>query len=251
MRRIIDAICTRMDEYVVPGARNLSICREDGVPGIVDKMWDVAPHEWARLPMIYLIGWDLTGNKHWRDQYRRYARDAARRSLDAPLSFRTPYAHQQAVFSMEPLVALEHREPDLRSAWLRAMNFYADRMERFTWQCLDHKPINRTGLEMDWRRRTTHTPRPGYLVPRTPDPIVQEQRTIREPAEALLSQMLVPDRPLPQDQLELLRHQLLHTDFDKCVSYGLFYSVAAYWRAVKRGLIRLPADAPGAAGGAG
>ncbi|MFA7003152.1 MAG: hypothetical protein WC429_03865 [Verrucomicrobiia bacterium] len=240
MRRILADICTRMEEFVVPGERNYSICREDGVPGIVDKMWEVDAHEWARLPMVYLIGWDLTGNEHWRDQYRRYAWKAARESVKAPLSFRTPYAHQQAVFSLEPLVALEREDPNLRSAWLRAMEFYAGRMERFSWQCLDYKRLDPTGLDMDWRHRKTLTMKSGHVVPQWPDQVLREMKTVREPAEALLSQLLVPGRPFSADQLDRLKHQLLQTNFDGSITYSLFYPVATYWRAVKRGLITCP-----------
>ena len=79
--------------------------REDGKPGTVDKMWEVWHHEWARLPMLYAVGWDLTGDEHWRDMYRRYAWDAARSSVPPPSAARA-YALQQAVFSFEPLVMI-------------------------------------------------------------------------------------------------------------------------------------------------
>jgi len=48
MRRIITDICTRMEKFVVP-KNDYSLCREDGMPGAVDKMWEVWCHEWARL----------------------------------------------------------------------------------------------------------------------------------------------------------------------------------------------------------
>jgi hypothetical protein len=54
---------------------------------------------------------------------------------------------------------------------------------------------------------------------------------------ARLSQLMVPDRPLSPDQTALLKHLLLQTDFNACLTYALFYPLAAYWRAVKRGML--------------
>ena len=250
MRQLITDICARMEAYVVPGERNFSACREDGSFSSVSKMWEVWCHEWARLPMIYLIGWELTGDEHWRAQYRRYAWQAARESVTSPIWFRVAYAYQQAVFSFEPLVTLEHDDLELRAAWQQAMAFYAGRMEGFTWQCLHgYQPLKLEDYELDWRRWEMPVTPDGYQTPIFPnrlawdyatDRSAGEGETIREPAEALLSQLMVPDRPLPADQRELLQHMLLQIDFDASITYALFYPIAAYWRAVKRGVIRLP-----------
>lgn len=257
MRRIMTDICSRMERNVT-AENDYSLCREDGKPGVVDKMWEVKGHEWARLPMIYLIGWDLTGDEHWRDMYRKYAWKAARESTDSPITFRVAYAYQQAVFSLEPLVALEREDPNLQAAWLRAMEFYAGRMEGFTWTCLNnYKPLNVADYDMDWRRwerkpMPVHDRKPPadgsfYLV--FPNRVAWDFETrrasgeaewIREPCEAVLSQLMVPGRPLPKDQLDLFKHLMLRTDFDACITYSLFYPVAAYWRAVKLGLVPCP-----------
>jgi hypothetical protein len=68
-------------------------------------------------------------------------------------------------------------------------------------------------------------PRPEYPRPQFvreqrrsrrlwPEQVLQEMKTVREPAEAILSQLMVPDRPLPADQADLLKRLLLQTDFD-------------------------------------
>ncbi len=247
MRRIITHICVRAEAFVIPGDRNFSLCREDGAFSGVTKMWEVWCHEWARLPMIYLIGWDLTGNDHWRDLYRRYAWKAARESLNSPIWFRVAYAYFQAVFSLEPLVTLERDDLDLRAAWLKAMQFYAGRLEGFSWQCLNgYKPLKGEGYDLDWRHwEQTKADAEGHRVPIYPSRLAWnyetdrssgEGETIREPGEALLAQLMVPDRPFTADQFDLLKQMLLQTDFDSSITYALFYPVAAYWRAVKRGV---------------
>ncbi len=237
MRQIITDICARMERNVVP-ENDYSFCREDGTPGTVDKMWEVWHHECARLPMIYAIGWGLTGDGHWRELYLRYAWDAVRNSVPPPPGL-PAYALQQAVFSFEPLVAIEREDAELHAAWLEAMRLYADAMQAYTPQCLDYRPVDRQGLEMDWRKHETQEMENGKC-PRWPAQIFHEMKTVREPAEAVLSQLMVPGRPLPADQSDLLKRLLQQTDFDDSLLYSPFYVVAAYWRAVKRGILRLP-----------
>jgi hypothetical protein len=248
MRKIMADICGRMEANVVV-ENDYSFCREDGKPGLVSKMWEVWCHEWARLPMIYLIGWDLTGNEHWRELYRRYAWKAACESVTSPIWFRVAYAHMQAVFSLEPLVALECEDINLRSAWMKAMTFYANRMEGYSWLCLNgYKPLKVEDYDLDWRHWERKPMEGSEFCPIFPKRLVWNYETdrsagegewLREPGEALLSQLMVPDRPLSTDQLDLLKHMLLQTDFDASISYSLFYPLAAYWRAVKREMIRL------------
>jgi hypothetical protein len=200
--------------------------------------------------MLYLIGWDLTGDEHWRAQYRRYAWRAARESLLSPIWFRVAYAYQQAVFSLEPLVALEREDLNLQAAWLRAMTFYAGRMEGFAWQGLHrYTPPPRASVEPDWRKWTMRELQDGYRVPVFPnrlawdydtDRAAGEGETVREPGEALLAQLMVPGRPFSADQRDLLVHLVLNTDYAASFTYSLFYPIAAYWRAVKLGVLALP-----------
>ena len=244
MRNILTAICERMERNVIP-ENDYSLCREDGKPGKVDKMWEVWCHEWARLPMIYIVGWDMTRDGHWRDLYQRTAWKAARESIASPIWFRVAYAYMQAVFSLEPLVSLENHDPALRSAWTKAMHFYANRMEGFTWTCLNgYKPQKIEDCDPDWRHWERHPmdDTPDAFCPVFPNNIAWdydndrsagESEWIREPSEALLAQLMVPDRPLSADQRDLLLHLLHQTDYDACITYGLFFTIAAYWRAIK------------------
>jgi hypothetical protein len=238
MRGIMTAICARLEANVVT-ENDYSLCREDGRPGLVDKMWEVwGPHEWARLPMLYAIGWELTGDGHWCDMYRRYAWEAACKSTPTPDNH-PAYALQQAIFSFEPLVAIESADPDLRAAWLQAMTRYADAIQGYTQQCLEYNPAVLAIDDTDWRKWPTDDHGNGPC-PIWPAGERAEDRTVREPAEAVLSQLMVPGRTLPNEQREYLSRSLMQTDYNASFMYGLFYHVAAYWRAIKRGVLRLP-----------
>ena len=239
MARIITGLCQRLEQNVVPGETDYHICKEDGTPGMVDKMWQVDCHEAARLPMIYSIGWYLTGERHWWEMYRRYAWPAARASVRVPLQMRTPYALLQEQVSLLPLYALENEDMALKAAWLGAMEFVAGRIEASSWQCLNYKPLDATCLDMDWRHWPLH--KAGtYQVPVFPEACRAEAAALREPAEGQLAQLLCPHKPISQDQLALLKQTLAQVDYGRTITYGLFYSQAAYWRAVKLDLLELP-----------
>ncbi|MHB0935442.1 MAG: hypothetical protein ACYC6A_03550 [Armatimonadota bacterium] len=233
MRQMMTDICTRLERHMTP-EHGFAICMEDGRPGNVDGMWHVAPHEAARLPMIYLIGWDLTGDRHWRGQYRRYARRAAKASLQVPLEMRTPYAYLQEQVSLEALHALENEDEELKDLWRQGMEFVAGRIERFTWQWLDYAPVDITPLDLDWHHWPMHD-QWGRLIGQWPQEIDREFRTIREPAEALLAQLMCPGRPLPTDQKALLERLIDQTDYRAVITYSSIYPLAAYWRAAASG----------------
>ena len=235
MREMIAAVCTRLERHMTP-EHGFAICMEDGRPGNVDGMWHVDPHEAARLPMIYLIGWDLTGDRHWRAPYRRYARRAALASLQVPLEMRTPYAYLQEQVSLEALHALENEDTELKDLWRQGMEFVARRIERFAWQCLEYAPVDITPLDLDWHHWPMHD-QWGRLIGQWPEEVNREFRTIREPAEALLAQLMCPGRPLPADQKALLERLIGQTDFGTVVTYSSLYPLAAYWRAAAQGVV--------------
>jgi len=240
MRRILAAICARLERNVVPSS-DYHIGREDGTPGIVDKMWENAAHEVARLPMIYAIGADLTGDRRWRDLARRYSPEAAAKSKGE--STKIPYALLQQQVSLEALYQLEE-SPELKRQWREAMMQVADRAAVFLPRCREYRAPDAERIELDWRTWPMHSSM-GYQVPTRPNVSAEDNRTVREPAEAALVQLLCPQPSLTPEQLALVRRMIAQVDSRKSVWYGLYYTQAVYWRAVRLGLLALPARAVG------
>lgn len=76
-----------------------------------DEIW---PHEAARLPMIYLVAYMITGNEKWRGEYERYIDEALEITLRVEslprqkIDVRMPcYSLYQANASLEPIYAYE------------------------------------------------------------------------------------------------------------------------------------------------
>jgi hypothetical protein len=237
MRRIIAAICGRMERNVV-AANGYRIGKDTGeFDSIVDKMWENAAHEVARLPMIYAIGAEMTGESHWQDLADRYAPEAAAKSKEE--STKTPYALLQQQISMEALYALE-KNPALKQQWLEALRLVADRSQGFLARCLQYEAPSATDVSLDWRTWPLRRGSGGYKVPNKPEHLTAEDRTIRQPAEAALTLLLCPERSLTPEQTALLRRMIAQVDSTKVLNYGGYYTQAAYWKAVTLGQIKLP-----------
>ena len=236
IRKIITDVCARLQRNVVP-ENDYHIGREDGTfDGLVDKMWENEAHEVARLPMIYAIGADLTGESRWRDLARRYAPEAAAKSKEP--STKIAYALLQQQISLEALYLLEE-SPELKRQWRDAMRLVAARAEGFLPHCREYRPPDAEAVDLDWRTWPTHGSL-AYRVPTRPDVCNRDNRTVREPAEAALVLLLCPDPSLTSDQLLLVRQMIAQVDYTKSVWYGLYYTQAVYWRAVRLGLLALP-----------
>lgn len=236
IKKILTAVCARLERNVV-AAHDYHIGREDGsFDGLVDKMWENAAHEVARLPMIYAIGADVTGDRRWADLARRYAAEAAEKSKGA--STKIPYALLQQQVSMEALYELE-KSPELKRKWLEAMRLVAGRSQGFLGYCREYRAPAAGAIHFDWREWPLRNSS-GYRVPTRPDTLVREDRTIRQPAEAALVLLLCPEPSLTPEQLGLVKRMIAQVDYTKVVLYGHYYTQAVYWRAARLGLLRLP-----------
>ena len=57
-------------EKCVTPENDYHLLRADGGRTMVCKMLYSAPHEWTRLPMIYLVAYKASGNSHWLEKYK-------------------------------------------------------------------------------------------------------------------------------------------------------------------------------------
>lgn len=239
IRKILTAICARLERNVV-AANGYHIGRDDGsFDGIVDTMWNNAAHEIARLPMIYAIGADVTGQRHWRELADRFSPEAAEKSQGD--STKIPYAMLQQQVSLEALYHLE-TSPERKRQWLQAMTLVAGRSQGFLSRCREYQPPAAEPVNLDWRTWPLHGSM-GYRVPTRPEVCNKDDRAVRQPAEVALTLLLCPERSLTSEQLALVRQMIAQVDYAKSVWYGLYYTQAVYWRAARLGVLNVPASA--------
>ncbi|MDD2629621.1 MAG: hypothetical protein PHV61_05560 [Limnochordia bacterium] len=229
---IINSICARIERNVRE-ENDYHIGRDDNTfDGRVDRIWECQPWETARLPMIYLVGWDITGESKWFKQYTEYAWKAAIKAGRIPLTMRYVYAFLQHQVSLRILYQLENKDLELKRLWLEDMHKVTDLTERFIWHCLDYRPLDMKEHNMNWRTwsRGMH----GNPLPPKGWP---NSGSIRLPAEAFMCLLLSPERELKNHEVELLRRTIAQVDYGKEVFYSLFYVQAAYWLARKRSVL--------------
>lgn len=85
IRTLISAVADRMIKNVTP-ENDYDFLRADDSrdPRGICRMWDVHPHEAARLPMIYAAAWDICGDRKYFDLYREYLAPAIDQTLTLP-----------------------------------------------------------------------------------------------------------------------------------------------------------------------
>ena len=232
---LLGAVADYCAAIAVP-ERNYDLHRLDGGRAVVSKMWECAPHEAFRLPMIFAAAYEATGEAKYGELTRRFAAPGLARTLeldpndtawwDMPLvqmqiSFscfragRTMPEHDQALSELLRTGAAVAR---------RKLAELLDRAERFDgrWDALCP----------DWRtlpmRLTPGTLSPDgssalfdgrtYLNPVFPESFQRPQELIRGMGNYLDSMALagevMPDDPL----IRRLTEQASRIDFSRSAS---------------------------------
>ena len=80
--KITVAIARRAEKNVIP-ENNYDMLTDDGGPTLVTTMWGdtLRNHEYMRLPMLYLIAYEASGDEYWRKKYEAIREEAYRKSL--------------------------------------------------------------------------------------------------------------------------------------------------------------------------
>ena len=141
MRDMLRDICTMIEH-------DGTILGTNGAPGLVSDIEAIRSDRSSRLLELLLVGFDMTGDQHWRDVYLKEIREAAygrlRSQLD-PMQIRFNYVPRdlkrgldyadvnslwQTQYSLVPLVELETDLP-LKAAYVEAMRTGARIAERY------------------------------------------------------------------------------------------------------------------------
>ncbi len=234
--KVLSLIADRMIRNVIP-ENDFDSLRLDGSRDkrTISRMWNVYPHEAARLPMIYAAAWDCCREsssellrrkaEKYYSEYRRFVGPAAEQSLslDADTLRRLvpTYALLQMQSSLELLWALES-DPAIKTRLLEGLEMGFElasaRLEKAE---RESKGLDMNFLFQDWRI-------PGGGIP-WGSPVRTVWYNPRESGEAAMTQILCPSRDFPKESLELLERAILRIDPDHVATSGVFYLVAAWW----------------------
>lgn len=236
IREIMESICALMEEVITPES-DYTIPRIDGVRinSSVCKMWNVEPHEAARLPMIYAAGWDITKNSRWFELYRRYVEDALDQSLSLRLMNYLAYALFQMQCSLDVIYRIEP-EAVLREKCKKAMHLAAEYCEFNGWNVLWQESLcDYRAIFADWHTVTDVRVRwCGYRIPNYPSDYADFSRRIRESWEAPLVQLMAPEREISSRQVRLLKRMLAKVEPEEISNITPYGLLAPYYMALNR-----------------
>jgi hypothetical protein len=239
IRVILADVAERMIEFVTP-ENDFDFCRADGkrCPLGICRMWNVQPHEAARLPMIYAAAWDVTRDERYRVQWRKYAAEAIAQSA-TPGEQKPAYALLQMQCSLELLHALEP-EAALKSTIHAHMAHVRDlAAKRFTSVLASiamKSPEEMRMLGPDWRHVSVWKDQKGYPNPQW-GPFREIWHLTREAGESALILLMVEPVSLTEAQQTSLKDLIARFDYAHNASCGIIYHLAAYWKARRHQLL--------------
>lgn len=233
IRVILADVAGRMIEFATP-ENDYDFLRADGkrCPLGICRMWNVQPHEAARLPMIYAAAWDVTRDERYREQWRKYAADAIAQSANP--GARVPaYALLQMQCSLEVLHELEP-DPALHAAiherMKRVRDLAAERFVSVLSNIETKSPEQMRMLGPDWRNVPEWKDQKGYPNPQW-GPYREIWHLTREAGESALVLFMVEPGAVADAQRASLRDFLGSFDYLRNSSCGIIYHLAAYWKA--------------------
>jgi hypothetical protein len=209
IRVLLRAVAERMIRNVTP-ANNYDFLRADGSrdPRGICRMWNVNPHEAARLPMIYAAAWDVCRDEKYLRLYREYAAPAIKQSLSlasvsvAQIRATMPtYTLLQMQTSLEVILAVE-TDAALKAKIIEAMKSVA-----------------------------------GMAAERAIRINGGEEKYLCACGEAALAQLMAKDVVFDERQKALLRKSILDSDPARVGSCRTIHLTAAFWCAEKRGVL--------------
>ena len=242
LRRCIILMAEKFEAEVI-AENDWNFLREDGKIGVAGKMWgDINPHEFLRLPMLYLLAWKTTGNDHWHKKYIEYRDIAVQKSMEyIPLSGPT-YAALQMQYSMRVVYDLDDDEY-VRASLLNMMEKLAD-----PYECLSIKeatnimtPEGKQWLEIPYSvwQKSKHRFAGvwggiGYFVPEPSD--FREHQSyypLRAVGEGIVIAATCPNRRISKAALTQLCNVIDFVDYEKHRTCAPIALLEAYWLAMR------------------
>lgn len=238
IRRCLTAMAEKYEAEVIP-ENDWNFLREDGKIGVVGKMWgDINPHEYLRMPMLYLLTWKTTGDTHWMEKYLEYRDHAVEKSKDyIPLSGPS-YAALQMQYSMRLVYDLDD-DPWVCSTLLSIMEKLAEPYEKLSVQKAVElmTPERKEWLEIPytvWQKSKFRYAgvwgNMGYFVPE-PSEFREHQSyyPLRAVGEGIIIAATCPVWRISEDSFEYLCSMAEFVNYEKHRTCAPIALLEAYW----------------------
>ncbi|MDD2349614.1 MAG: hypothetical protein PHS50_15305 [Kiritimatiellae bacterium] len=212
IRGLLRDVAERMIRNVTP-ENNYDFLRADGSrdPRGICRMWNVHPHEAARLPMLYAAAWDVCRDEKYLRLYREYAAPAVEQSLMLPAlsiakirAIMPTYTLLQMQTSLELMLAVE-TDAGLKAKIVAAM-----------------QPVAKMAAERAIRINGG------------------EEKYLCACGESALAQLMAKDFAFDERQKALLYKSVMDSDAARVGACRTIHLTAAFWRARRLGILMRP-----------
>ena len=242
IRELLAAVADHCEKYVTPeNDYTLPRADFDPVKSPVCKLWDVEPHEAARLPMFYAAAFDVTGDRHYFELYRRYAETAGKAGNNLECMNYNSFALFQMLLSCL-LIRRVEQDAGLRALYLENMR----EIYRYSFFNLLRAANWRRSAELylappDWHRNSECRVYPGcrHVIPQLPDDVKIAYQVMREIGEVMLIALMLPREIREVSGAHRRNFHFAMKDFEPekyFFSEGTFFPAAAYFKARRLGL---------------
>ena len=227
----------RRAEQNVTWENNYDMLTDNGSPTLVTTMWGdtLANHEYMRLPMLYLLAYESSGDTHWLEKYREIREEAYQKSLPMH-KYWALYTLQQMQASIRVCYDIEPDE-EWRARYLFLMNEVADYAEGLVSRVRERMDAyqNYNAAQPSFREIE---PKPserfiklGYKgAVSTSRPDASEFFALQDCAQISIITKLVPNRYTCNSALELLFDAFCKIDLSRHERNLPLFFIDAYYR---------------------
>lgn len=224
IKDILTSIAKRAEKNVTP-KNDYHLLRADEKTGIVDKMWQVEPHEALRLPMIYLAAYLASGDEHWLTLCYKYRDEAVKQSFNYKKVWHYQIAYQTSISAR----FMYDYDPDIsyRKKYCELLEYLASLAGNTVLDIA--KIVNDEGITFsepvfNWRgcpmKYDLHKPigEKAYIVPIKPPKYEREHYLFVDAIDSISIQAISPTTKIPPEQLDALEQILEAVDYEKHVN---------------------------------
>lgn len=226
-------------EKNVTAENKYDMLTDDGRPTLATVMWGdkMGNHEYMRLPMLYMLAYESSGDVHWLEKYHEIREEAYEKSL--PM---TGYWALYTLQQMQASILVCHDvDPDdgWRGRYASLMNTVADYAESIADSIREkvearqnynaHQPSFRE-VEMVPAQRFEKLGYDKALTVLRPD--ANEFFTLQDGAQVAIISKLAPNRQTSEKAVRLLVDSFAKIDLSKHERNLPLYYVAGYYRSL-------------------
>lgn len=234
--RITDALLNfaKRAERNVTSENDYHLLRADNKPGIVEKMWEVCPHETLRLPMIFMAAYNASGDNLWHEEYLKYRKKAIEQAFKYDSVWHYCITYQM---SLSVLFLYENEdEIEYKAIYAKLLDHVAslsgDTLLKAA-EIVRSENIDFSEPITPWRdclMRYLKQPYSGsgYFMPEQPEKYEREFWLLSDAVNAFAIQAIVPWRKLDEKDIDAFKYIIEAVNYDRHMSRAIVPIVNAY-----------------------